>query len=100
MAHQAAIMPPPLPEVLPSPGSSQQSAEVSAAEVRSEEMIHRLASFFSQYLHCEPDLLPVLCLWTLHTHCLKAANATPYLNICSTERQSGKTLCLELLGLV
>lgn len=95
MAHSAAIMPPPLPGVLPSLGPSQKSAEVPA-----EEMIQRLASFFSQYLHCDPDLLPVLCLWTLHTHCLKAANATPYLNICSTERQSGKTLCLELLGLV
>ena len=95
MAHQHVLTSSFVPEVPLSVDSSQQPAEVPA-----EQMIYRLSGFFSQYLHCDPDLLPVLCLWTLHTHCLKAAHVTPYLNICSTEKQSGKTLCLELLSLV
>ena len=101
MAHQHAIMHPLAPEVLPALNEHLAVQPFrQPVDVPAEEMIHRLASFFSQYLRCAPELLPVLSLWTLHTHCLAAADATPYLNIYSTEKQSGKTLCLELLSLV
>lgn len=41
-----------------------------------------------------------LALWTLHTHALDAAYATPYLTVLSAEKQSGKTRLLEVLGTV
>jgi hypothetical protein len=63
-------------------------------------MLHRLAGFFRQYLLCAPEQLTVLSLWTLHSHCFSAARVTPYLNISSREKQSGKSLCLQLLNLV
>jgi hypothetical protein len=63
-------------------------------------MLYRLGRFFRQYLHCTPHQLAVLSLWTLHTHCFSGAGVTPYLNICSREKESGKTLCMELLSLV
>ena len=41
----------------------------------------------------------VLALFTLHTHALDAARATPYLLVISPEKRSGKTRVLEVLEL-
>src|SRR5947209_20550225 len=65
-----------------------------------EDLLSQLSRFFSRYLSCSEDQLTILVLWTLHTHCFTAAQTTPYLDISSTEWQSGKTVCLRLLGLV
>jgi uncharacterized protein DUF3631 len=64
------------------------------------KMIYKLATFLRQYLNTSSENLWALSLWVLHTHCFTAARTTPYLNICSHERQAGKTRCLELLNLV
>src|ERR1043165_1843371 len=39
-------------------------------------------------------------LWVVHTHCFGAADTTPYLSITSAEKESGKTLLLEVLRLL
>jgi len=65
-----------------------------------DHMLYRLARFFNQYLSCAPEQAAVLSVWTAHTWCFSAARTTPYLNICSHQKQSGKTLCLELLNLI
>ena len=39
-----------------------------------------------------------VALWLLHTHAVAAAEVTPYLNICSPEKRSGKSRLLELLA--
>jgi hypothetical protein len=72
----------------------------SPQSLSAEQMLYRLARFFRRYLHCAPEQLAVLSLWTVHTHCFSAARTTPYLHIGSREKQSGKTICLELLSLV
>jgi hypothetical protein len=64
------------------------------------KMIYNLAKFLRQYVNASNDQIWALALWTLHTHCFTAARTTPYLNICSHERQAGKTRCLEALNLV
>ncbi|HEV3040241.1 MAG TPA: hypothetical protein VHA33_20930 [Candidatus Angelobacter sp.] len=99
MSHQQLVphlaIPPQiasLPHLLP--------AEETHATVSPEQMLGRLAGFFQQYLDCTPQQRTVLSLWTLHTHCFSAARITPYLNISSREKQSGKSLCLQLLNLV
>ena len=68
--------------------------------VSAQDMLHLLDKFFSRYLDCSEEQRAVLRIWTLHTHCFAAAHATAYLNICSAEKQAGKSLCLQLLGLV
>src|SRR5437763_9842630 len=68
--------------------------------VSAQDMLHLLDKFFSRYLDCSEEQRTVLRIWTLHTHCFAAAHATAYLNICSAEKQAGKSLCLQLLGLV
>ena len=39
----------------------------------------------------------MLALWTLHTHAIEVAYATPYLRITSATPECGKTLLLEAL---
>jgi hypothetical protein len=63
-------------------------------------LLDRLTAFLAQYLSCSPDQLDLLALWIFHTYCFCSAPASPSLYIHSREKQSGKTLCLELLSLV
>ena len=58
----------------------------------------RLTGFLRRYLACTSDQLTVLALWIMHTYSYKASSVTPYLNIHSMERRSGKTTCLQLLS--
>ncbi|HEV3037406.1 MAG TPA: hypothetical protein VHA33_06435 [Candidatus Angelobacter sp.] len=104
MSHQQLV--PDLaipPQIVPGfPGSWPQlpPAREVQESVSPEHMLSQLAGFFQQYLDCTPQQRIVLSLWTLHTHCFSAARVTPYLNISSREKQSGKSLCLRLLNLV
>src|SRR5215831_12246124 len=65
-----------------------------------ETLINQIVDFCRQYLSCSPEQLDLLALWTLHTHVYSAAPFSPSLNIHSHEKQSGKTVCLELLSLL
>src|SRR5262249_43525734 len=42
----------------------------------------------------------VVALWVLHTHVYDVLGITPYLSITSAEKQSGKTVLLEVLALL
>ncbi len=64
------------------------------------DLITQVTNFYKQYLDCSPEQLDVLALWTMHTHIIPAAPFSPSLNICSREKHSGKTLCLQLLSLL
>jgi len=57
---------------------------------------------FVQYvwLPGQPAPYDTLALYVLHTHAFEAAHATPYLNLCSPEKQTGKTRALETLELL
>src|SRR5205807_5039739 len=65
-----------------------------------QTLINQVASFYHQYLDCSPEQLDLLALWTMHTHIIPSAPFSPSLNICSRQKHSGKTLCLQLLGLL
>jgi hypothetical protein len=64
------------------------------------ELLHRLAAYVRRYVVLSDEQALLLALWTLHTHALDAADTTPYLNIKSAEKRSGKTRLLEVLSLV
>ena len=42
------------------------------------------------------DPLWAVALWIMHTHCVAAADVTPYLRVQSPEKQSGKTRVIEV----
>lgn len=61
------------------------------------------ASIIMDYLNeymvmTEPQRIAA-AVWVLHTHCFDAAYYTPYLNIQSPQRQSGKTTLFDILKL-
>jgi len=76
------------------------STETPVQPVDGQQMLSLVSAFIHQYLVCTEDQLAILALWVLHTHCFLNAAVTPYLHISSRERESGKTLCIELLSLL
>ncbi|MEK6271432.1 MAG: DUF3631 domain-containing protein [Actinomycetota bacterium] len=50
-----------------------------------------------RYVVLTPEQADVLALWAAHTHVFTAFHFTPYLNIHSATKQSGKTRLLEVL---
>src|SRR5437588_8605604 len=64
------------------------------------DLINQVANFYKEYLDCSPEQLDLLSLWTMHTHIIPSAPFSPSLNICSRQKHSGKTLCLQLLGML
>src|SRR5215470_17869663 len=75
----------------PSPGSPPTGADGA-------QLLQQITQFIGRYLHCSEHQRTVLALWVFHTHCFPAAQVTPYLAIRSNHKQSGKTLCLQLLS--
>lgn len=65
-----------------------------------DQLLNEVSQFIGRYLECSDHQRTVLALWALHTHCIPAAQVTPYLAIESAEKQSGKSLCLRLLSLL
>src|SRR5215472_6403571 len=63
-------------------------------------LLNQVSQFIGRYLQCSEHQRTVLALWVLHTHITTAAQVTPYLAIQSAQKQSGKTLCLQLLSLL
>jgi hypothetical protein len=56
--------------------------------------------FLRQYVVMTDFQADAAALWVFHTHAFEAAETTPYLHVCSAERESGKTRLLEALELV
>src|SRR5215813_7385738 len=75
----------------PTPGSQPTSIDGA-------QLLRQITQFIGRYLHCSEHQRTVLALWVFHTHCFPAAQVTPYIAIRSNHKQSGKTLCLQLLS--
>src|SRR5215471_4303758 len=77
--------------------SEDQELEMSITGVGLLDDIDR---YLRRYLECSDHRRAVMAFWVLHTFCLSAAQFTPYLAIQSAEKQSGKSLCLQLLSMI
>jgi hypothetical protein len=59
-----------------------------------------VVAFVRRYIvMTEPQAIAV-ALWIAHTHAFDAADVTPYLNVSSAEKRSGKTRLLDVLELL
>ena len=54
-------------------------------------------TFIANYVVLTPEQAVACALWVCHTYALDAADTTPYLAITSAEKQSGKTVLLDVL---
>jgi hypothetical protein len=63
-------------------------------------LLDQLAHFIGRYLQCSEHQRNLMALWCVYTHGWPSARVTPYLSIQSAYKQSGKSLCLQLLSLL
>jgi len=59
-----------------------------------------ICRFYSKFMKMSESQIIVFTLWTVHTHAISAADATPYMAISSAEKQSGKTVLMEAAELL
>lgn len=66
-----------------------------------ETLAHALdqaRTFIRRYIVITDDQATACALWIAHTYALDAADITPYLAFTSAEKQSGKSLAMEVVG--
>jgi hypothetical protein len=67
--------------------------------VETAQVLDDVAEFVSRFIAMPSEShVCAVALWTLHTHAIDAAEVTPYLNITSAEKRSGKTRLLEVVA--
>jgi hypothetical protein len=64
------------------------------------DLLDEIVRFVRRFVVLSCEQLVTIALWVVHTHAIEAADATPYLNITSAEKRSGKTRLLEVLELL
>ena len=64
------------------------------------ELLERLVRFIRRFVALTEHQAILIVLWIVHTHALDAADNTPYVNVKSAEKRSGKTRLLEVLSLL
>jgi hypothetical protein len=73
---------------------------MTESESTAPDMLSRIVDFIGRHLQCTEEQRIVLALWVIHTHCYSAFFTSPCLDIHSTQKQAGKSICLELLRLL
>jgi hypothetical protein len=71
-----------------------------APQPSGSELLLSLATYVRRYVVLTDDQADLIALWIVHTHALDAADTTPYLEVVSAEKRSGKTRLLEVLDTV
>lgn len=62
------------------------------------DALHAVELFLRRYIAFSSDAQVVaIALWVAHSHCFDQADCSPYLEVTSPEKRSGKTRLLELL---
>jgi hypothetical protein len=74
----------------------QRSGELFTAA----ELLERVTAFVRRFVVMGAAEVDALALWILHTWTIEAADTTPYLEVSSAEKSSGKTRLLEALELL
>ena len=64
------------------------------------DAIEDARAFITRYVVLAPEQADACSLWICHTYALDAADITPYLAANDPEKQSGKSLLLEVLGAI
>lgn len=63
-------------------------------------LLDDIVTFIRRFVVLSLEQIELLALWIIHTYLLSAADVTPYINISSSEKRSGKTLLLEILEML
>jgi hypothetical protein len=77
--------------------SVEEIFEKALVEPDLAAILEDISRFISRFIVLEPVHLTAISLWIAHTYVFLDAYTTPYLNIHSAEKRSGKTRLLEIL---
>jgi hypothetical protein len=75
-------------------------ATIDGSKVDGAALLNEIAEYLSRYVVLRAEHGAVLACWAVHTFAIEAAETTPYLEITSAEKESGKTRLLEALNLI
>ena len=64
------------------------------------KVLDGLTRYVRRFVVLDDEQADAIALWVAHTHAFAAAEVTPYLQISSAEKRSGKTTLLEVLELL
>ncbi len=84
-------------------GTREQLLEILRLDGESAQpaaILDAVQGYVRRYMFLSDSQLVITALWVAHTHAFKAAEATPYLQINSAEKDCGKTRLLEVLELL
>jgi hypothetical protein len=76
------------------------SSNGHAPQLSGSELLRGLAAYVRRFVVLTEEQADLIALWIVHTHALEAADTTPYLEVVSAEKRSGKTRLLEVLSTV
>jgi hypothetical protein len=86
-------------ETPPSPSRSGATAQHAPSRDDGAELLEEIKTFLTRYMVLPSGAVAdLLAVWTLHTHAIVVAYATPYLRITSATRECGKTVLMEILA--
>lgn len=85
---------------LPLDFTANPFSEPAAQSFNGAAILDRVSTFIRRFVHLSDQQARLVTMWTAHTHAIGAATTTPYLNIHSAVKQSGKTRLLEVLELL
>jgi hypothetical protein len=71
-----------------------------ALRLSGSDLLCRLAAYVRRYVVLTEEQADLIAIWIIHTYALDAADTTPYLEVVSAEKRSGKTRLLEVLSTV
>jgi hypothetical protein len=80
--------------------SGKPFGELAAEQFKGAEILDRVSGFIRRYVHFSDAQARIVAVWIAHTHAAGSASTTPYLNIHSAIKQSGKTRLLEVCELL
>lgn len=83
-------------------GTSSESVvtgvtDLQELRIRGAGLVSIVSDYLGQYMSMTEEQRIVCAVWVVHTHCFDASYFTPYLNILSPQRQSGKTTLFDIL---
>ncbi len=92
----------PLSELRPVETSGSPDPEVPPADQgpppNTGKLLASIASTLRRFVVLTEAQRDAVALWAVHAHAIEAADTTPYLDISSAEKQSGKSRMLEVLA--
>jgi hypothetical protein len=84
----------------PQASATQPSMTPETAAIATAQLLDAIKSWILTYVVISEEQAAILAVWVLHTYVLDASDITPYIHITAPEKESGKSLLMDVLAAV